>query len=65
MRGHDLEKLLMSTLNPLGSLNQVGALLKEKQRNELIKFQTFSYPDLISRDFVSIFGQIIAKAQKE
>lgn len=54
-RGHDVETMIRAPLNKLGSATGRGALLKEGKRDELIRFQSATYPELISRDFIAIF----------
>lgn len=54
-RGHDLEGMIRKPLNDLGQRTGRGALFKEGNRSELITFQSQSYPELLSRDFISIF----------
>ncbi|MCU0795644.1 MAG: ATP-binding protein [Akkermansiaceae bacterium] len=54
-RGHDIETTIRAPLNTLGNNTGRGALLKEGKRDELIRFQSTTYPELISKDFISIF----------
>ena len=61
LRGHDLEKLIREPLNKLGKGHNRGALVKENNYDELIKFQTSSMPQLISCDFVVIFNRILSE----
>jgi hypothetical protein len=53
--GHDVETSIRPPLNTLGNHTGRGALLRAGNRDELIRFQTSSYPELISKDFISIF----------
>jgi hypothetical protein len=57
-RGHDIESIVRGPLNDIGARTGRGALLKEGKRDELIKFQAQSYPELISTDFIAIFTQL-------
>lgn len=54
-RGHDIETAIRAPLNTLGNNTGRGALLKEGKRDELIRFQSTTYPELISKNFISIF----------
>lgn len=54
-RGHDVETRIRAPLNTLGNNTGRGALLKVGKRDELIRFQSSTYPELISKDFISIF----------
>lgn len=54
-RGHDVETCIRSPLNALGTNTGRGALLKAGKRDELIRFQSTTYPELLSKDFISIF----------
>jgi energy-coupling factor transporter ATP-binding protein EcfA2 len=54
-RGHDIETSIRAPLNILGNNTGRGALLKVGKRDELIRFQSTTYPELISKDFISIF----------
>lgn len=54
-RGHDIEAIVRAPLNQLGMVSNRGALLKNGKRDELIAFQAAAYPELISKDFISIF----------
>lgn len=55
-RGHDIEAGIRAPLNTLGNNTGRGALMKEGKRDELIRFQSATYPELISKDFISIFN---------
>lgn len=57
VRGHDLESLLMAKLNPVVTNLTGGAILKTDRR-PIITFQTRSFPDLVSADFVGVFGRL-------
>lgn len=54
-RGHDVETCIRAPLNTLGNNTGRGALLKVGKRDELIRFQSTTYPELVSKDFISIF----------
>jgi len=54
-RGHDVERVIRGPLNRLGTNTGRGALLKDGKRDELIRFQCSTFPELISKDFISIF----------
>jgi predicted ATPase len=54
-RGHDVETSIREPLNTLGNHTGRGALLRAGNRDELIRFQSSTYPELISKDFVLIF----------
>lgn len=54
-RGHDVEASIRAPLNTLGNSTGRGALLKVGKRDELIRFQSTTYPELVSKDFISIF----------
>jgi hypothetical protein len=56
-KGHDLERLLQSVMNPLGAQLQRGALLRA-DRSEIVSFQTKTIPELLSQDLVAIFDNL-------
>jgi len=56
-KGHELETLLKKHLNPLCKQQQRGALIRN-ERDEIIAFQTKTFPEAISRDLIEIFSQL-------
>jgi predicted ATPase len=57
VRGHDLESLLMTHINPLTSKLINGAVLKSDRR-PIINFQTRAFPELVPADFVEVFARL-------
>jgi len=56
-KGHVLETLLKQHLNPFCKQQQRGALIRN-ERDEIITFQTRTFPEAISRDLVEIFSRL-------
>lgn len=56
-QGHELESLLRQHLNPLCTQQQRGAVIRS-HREEIIAFQTKTFPEGISQDLVEIFSQL-------
>ena len=56
-RGHDLESSLRQFVNQKFQAQKRGAPVSEK-RDELIKFQTVAFPQLISDDLAKIFKRL-------
>jgi len=55
--GHEMEALLRARLNPFCSQHQRGALIRNN-RDEIITFQSKTFPEAISRDLVEIFTRL-------
>lgn len=59
-KGHALEVQVRIPLNKLGQEQARGALIKAGHYDELIKFQTMSFPKIVSNDFINIFAQLLS-----